>query len=347
MLYSYVIEIMFVIVIAMLGISMASVSAPRIYHTSTTRTASASSASSVSSAPAAPAVSVVPVVSVEEYADCFEDDCNDMAALYVDMCHTFGIVHEVVYSNTSKTVVDMDNDFTMGSIVVPFAKSYQWQTSTDGGRTWTNATMEDNNTSCVVVNHDHAAVYRCIVYTDRYLYISNEIEVIDNNPMDIGGFIIRTASNGDYLAAKEIAIDYLGSIFGEVVAARLNSIDIVVSEKINNIDSVFGWAHLREKSIEVKACLNTYNMAHVLIHEYVHFIIFTYKFNTCGLYRYQEMELTAYCYGKQYGAQSVAAGNRCEGLCEYLAFRFVHDERGDNSILKYYEAEIVRLRKLM
>lgn len=341
MLYSYVIEIMFVIVIAMLGISMASVSAPRTYHTSTTRTAS------VSSAPAAPAVSVVPVVSVEESADCFEDDCNDMAALYVDMCHTFGIVHKVVYSNTSKTVVDMDNDYTMGSIVVPFAKSYQWQTSIDGGRTWINATMEDNNTSCVVINHDHAAAYRCIVYTDRYLFVSNEIEVVDNNPMDIGGFIIRTASNGDYLAAKEIAIDYLSDIFGEVAATRLNSIDVIVSEKICNIDGAVGCAHLLRHSVEVKASLNTMNMAHVLIHEYMHFLIFMYKLNTCGLFKYQEMELTAYCYGKQYGAQSVAAGNRCEGLCEYLAFRFVHDERGDHSILKYYEAEIVRLRKLM
>lgn len=346
MLYSYIIEIMFVIVIIMLGAAMASVSAPRTYYTTTNRTTSVTS-SVTSAAPAVSVAPVAPVAPVEEINDCFADDCNDMAALYIDMCHAFGIVHEVVYSNALKTVVDMNDDFTMGSIVVPFAKSYQWQVSIDGGRTWANATMEDNNTSCVVINHDHAGIYRCIAYTDRYLFVSNEFEVVDNSPMDMGGFIIRSAFNGDFAAAKEIAIDYLGSIFGEVAAARLDAIDIIVTEKVCNIDGAVGCAHLLHNCIDIKASLNTMNMAHVLIHEYTHFLIFMYKLNTCGLFYYQEAELTAYCYGKQYGAQSVAAGNRCEGLCEYLAFRFVHDERGDHSTLKYYEAEILRLRKLM
>lgn len=336
---SIIATVMFLCVIAILWINMASVPASRTYNTSATRSATRSAS--------APAVSVVPAVSVEEPADYFADDCNDMVALYIDMCNAFNIVHEVVYSNIPKTVVNMNNDFTIGSIVIPFAKSYQWQTSVDGGRTWANAAIEDNNTSCVVIKHDHAAAYRCIVYTDRYLFVSNEIEVVDSNPLDIGGFIIRTAFNGDFTAAKEIALNYLGSIFGELVTVRLNSIDIIISEKICNIDGAVGCAHLLRHSIEIKASLNTMNMAHVLIHEYTHFLLFMYGLNTCGLFHYQEAELTAYCYGKSYGAQSVAAGNRCEGLCEYLAFRFVHDERGDHSILEYYEAEILRLRKLM
>lgn len=173
------------------------------------------------------------------------------------------------------------------------------------------------------------------------------ITTSDNNPLDIGGFIVRSYTNGDYAAAKEIALDYLGSIFGNAVVARLDAIDIIVTETVCNINGALGCAHLLHNAISIKANLNTMNMSHVLIHEYVHFVIAIYRHNTCGLFRWQEAELTAYCYGKTYGAQSVAAGNRCEGLCEYIAFRFVHDERGDHSTLKYYEAEIVRLRKLM
>lgn len=330
---SIIATVMFLCVLGILFVNLASVPA--------------TSARTTSSVPTARTTSSVPTTSDEEIG-FFGDDANDMAALYIEMCHTFNVVHEVVYSNTSKTVVDMDGDFTMGSICVPFAQSYQWQYSADGGKTWANAEMDDNNTSCVVIRHDRIGAYRCVVYTDRYAFVSNEIEIVDNNnPMDMGGFIIHCPFNGDFAAAKEIAIDYLGGLFGEVVAARLNFIDIIVSEKICNIDGAVGCAHLLRHSIEIKASLNTMNMAHVLIHEYTHFLIFMYGLNTCGLFHYQEIELTDYCYGKSYGAQSVAAGNRCEGLCEYLAFRFVHDERGDHSILKYYEAEILRLRKLM
>lgn len=337
---SIIATVLFLCVLAILFVNLASVP-------STARTAHATHTTRTARTATAPSVSAVSVAPVEEPIDYFADDCNDMAHLYIEMCHAFNVVHEVVYSTAAKEVVNMDGDFTMGSICVPFAQSYQWQYSADGGKTWANAEMDDNNTSCVVIRHDRIGAYRCVVYTDRYAFVSNEIEIVDNNPMDVGSFIIRCPFNGDFAAAKEIAVDYLGGLFGKVAAARLNLIDIVVSERVCNIEEAYGCAHLLDNCIEIKANLSTYNMAHVLIHEYMHFLITMYGHNTCGLYKYQEAELTEYCLGKPYGALSVAAGNRCEGLCEYVSFRFVHDERGDHSTLKYYEAEIIRLRKLM
>lgn len=279
---SIIATVLFLCVLAILFVNLASVPA------TSARTISVPSASARTTAAR---TTSVPSTSAEEVNNYFEDNTNDMAHLYIEMCHAFSVVHEVVYSTAAKEVVNMDGDFTMGSICVPFAQSYQWQYSADGGKTWANAEMDDNNTSCVVIRHDRIGAYRCVVYTDRYAFVSNEIEIVDNNPMDIGGFIVRSYTNGDYAAAKEIAVDYLGGLFGKVAAARLNLVDIVVSERVCNIEEAYGCAHLLDNCIEIKANLSTYNMAHVLIHEYMHFLIAWYRLNVCGLFKYQEAEI--------------------------------------------------------